>query len=85
MLANFVLETASAPGTATPFNLAGAATGRIRFRDAFATAALVFYFMEDGTQAEWGYGTLTHATPDTLTRTVISTTAGSPPSASAST
>jgi hypothetical protein len=76
MLANFVLETASAPGTASPFNLAGAATGRIRFRDAFATTATALYVMEDGTQGEWGYGTLTHASPDTLTRTVIGNTAG---------
>jgi len=76
MLANFVLETASAPGTASPFNLAGAVTGRIRFRDAFATGAVAYYFMEDGTQGEWGQGTITHGSPDTLSRTVIGNTAG---------
>ena len=76
MLAGFVLESISAPGTAATINLGVAAAGRRRFRDAYATGSLVFYFLDDGTQAEWGYGTLTIATPDTLTRTVLGNTAG---------
>jgi hypothetical protein len=71
MLANFVQESATAPGTATTINLTGAATGRRRFRDAFAGGARVYYVMDDGAQAEWGVGTVTHGTPDQLARTTV--------------
>lgn len=77
MLKNFVLETASAPGTNTTINLAGAATGRMSFVTAFSTTQSVFYFMDDGTQAEWGVGTFTTGSPNTLSRsTVVGNTAG---------
>ncbi len=71
MLANFVQESTSAPGTATTINLTGAAAGRRRFRDAFASGSRVLYTMEDGTQWETGFGTLTHGTPDQLARTEV--------------
>jgi hypothetical protein len=71
MLANFVQESATAPGTATTINPTGAATGRRRFRDAFASTARVYYVMDDGAQAEWGTGTITHGTPDQLARTTV--------------
>ena len=77
MVENFVLETASAPGTSATVNLAGAATGRRSFAQAFATGATVDYFMDDGTQAEWGKGLFTAGAPNTLARaTVIKNTAG---------
>lgn len=78
MLKNFVLETASAPGSATTFNLGGAASGRLSFSGAgFTNGQVVFYVMDDGTQKEWGMGTFNTGSPNTLSRTtVISTTAG---------
>jgi hypothetical protein len=77
MLQNFVQESANAPGTATTINLAGAAAGRRGFLAAFASGAAVWYFMDDGTQAEWGQGVVTAGSPNTLTRaTVIGNTAG---------
>lgn len=78
MLKNFVLETANAPGASTTFNLGGAASGRLSFSGAgFTSGQLVFYVMDDGTQKEWGIGTFTTGSPNTLSRTtVISTTAG---------
>src|SRR3954466_6784423 len=77
MLGNFILETANAPGTAATVNLAGASPGRRAFRSVFASGANCYYFITDGTQAEWGYGPLTQGTPDTLSRsTVIGNTAG---------
>lgn len=77
MLRNFVLETANAPGTSATVNLAGAATGRRSFAAAFATGTVAHYFMDDGTQAEWGRGTVTFGSPTTLSRdTVIGNTAG---------
>ena len=76
-LANFVLETCSAPGVSATVTLAGAPTGRVSFAAVFASGQTVFYFMDDGTQAEWGVGVLTIATPNTFNRTtVIGNTAG---------
>lgn len=76
MLADFVLETANAPGTGT-INLAGAATDRRSFASAFSGGGSVFYFIDDGAQAEWGTGTLTIGSPNTLSRdTVLGNTAG---------
>lgn len=77
MLADYVQETASNPGTSTTINLGGAATGRVGFVTAFGSGASCFYAMDDGSQAEWGIGTVTSGTPNTLARTtVIGNTAG---------
>jgi hypothetical protein len=77
MLANFVQETANAPGSATTINLAGPPTGRRGFLAAFASGASVYYFLDDGTQSEWGVGTVTAGSPNTLSRTsVLGNTAG---------
>ena len=77
MVHPFIYETASAPGTSATFNLAGTVTGRRTFASAFSTGAAVYYFMDDGTQAEWGNGVFTSGSPNTLTRTtVIGNTAG---------
>ena len=78
MLRNYVAETSVAPGTVASINLAGAVSGRQTFAAAFASGALAYYFITDGTQAEWGWGTFTAGTPNVFTRTtVLSTTAGS--------
>lgn len=78
MLKNYVAETATAPGTSATFNLAGAVAGRVAFAGVFASGALCFYFMTDGTIAEWGIGTFTAGAPNTMTRTtVIGNTSGS--------
>lgn len=77
LLANFVLETATAPGTGATVNLAGAVAGRQSFAQAFASGSRVQYVIDDGTQAEWGEGTFTAGSPNTLTRTtLIGNTAG---------
>lgn len=78
MLRNYVAETATAPGTSATCNLAGAVAGRVAFSSVFASGAVCFYFMTDGTIAEWGIGTFTAGAPNTLTRTtVIGNTSGS--------
>lgn len=71
MLRNFVLETSTAPGTNATINLAGPATGRRGFLSEFPTGSLVYYFMDDGTQAEAGYGAVTAGAPNTLARTTV--------------
>lgn len=71
MLANFVQESANNPGTATTINLAGPATGRRGFVAAFGSGALVDYVMDDGTNWEYGQGTVTAGSPNTLTRTTV--------------
>ena len=77
MLANFVQETANAPGTTATINLGGAAAGRLPFVPTFASGSTVFYGMDDGTQAEMGIGTVTSGSPNTLARnTVLWNTAG---------
>lgn len=78
MLKNYVLETASAPGTATGVTLAGPAAGRVSFVSQFGSGATCFYFATDDTQAEAGIATITAGPPDTLTRpsTVLWNSAG---------
>ncbi|MPQ75073.1 hypothetical protein GC248_14535, partial [Acetobacter senegalensis] len=76
-LGNYVLETATAPGTGS-FTLNGPETARRSFSAAFPNGGSVFYFADDGSSAEWGVGTLTIGTPSTLSRTtIIGTTSGS--------
>ena len=75
-LGNYVLETATAPGTGS-FTLNGPEFNRRAFSTAFPGGGNVLYFADDGSQAEWGIGTLTIGTPSTLARsTVIGNTAG---------
>lgn len=77
MLKDYVLQTTNAPGTAATINLDTAAVaGRRKYTSAFSTGATVYYFLDDGTQFEDGYGTFTSGTPDTLTRTVITNSSG---------
>src|ERR1700750_3368852 len=76
MLSTYVLENCTAPGTGTTVSLAGAIAGRRSFAAVFTSGSPVFYFLDDGTQAEWGIGTFTSGTPNTVSRsTVISNTA----------
>jgi hypothetical protein len=77
MLRNFVFETASAPGSAVDVALGGAPAGRVPFAAVYADASLCYYFLNDGTQAEWGVGTFHVGSPNRLSRTtVIGNTAG---------
>lgn len=70
MLATFVQESANNPGTGT-VTLAGAASGRRTFTNAFANGSAVYYFLDNGSQAEWGSGTITHGSPATLSRGTV--------------
>jgi hypothetical protein len=72
MLKNFVKETASAPGTSTTFNLGGATAPFVTFAASFSNGATCLYVMYSTTQAEWGVGTVTHGSPNTLSRTTVS-------------
>lgn len=70
MLKNFVAETTNAPGTAASVTLLGALSGRQTFKGAgFISGEATFYFMEDGAQAEWGFGAPTFGSPDAYSRT----------------
>ena len=71
MLQNRIAETSTAPGTSTTVNLAGALTNRKTFASQFTTGALVYYAMDDGTQAECGYGTFTAGAPNTVSRATV--------------
>lgn len=79
-LADFVLETATAPGTGS-FILNGPEPDRRSFSAAFPNGGAVFYFADDGSQAEWGVGTLAVGTPSTLSRTTVVGTTGNSKSA----
>jgi Chaperone of endosialidase len=77
MLSDYILENCSSPGTGTTVSLAGAVSGRRSFAQGFTTGAAVYYYLDDGTQAEWGSGVFTTGTPNTVSRgTVIGNTAG---------
>lgn len=71
MLGNMVLEIGSAPSNNLTFNLTGAVTGSSTFRSQMASGTSVYYVMRDTTHWETGVGTLTHGTPDTLSRTTV--------------
>lgn len=71
MVRPFVYETSSAPGTSTTINLAGSITGRIAWLTAFTTGSTIYYVMDDGTLMEWGSGTVTSGSPNTLARTTV--------------
>lgn len=66
MLANGVKETTATTGTGT-VTLA-AATGFVRFSQAFAVGAIVSYAIRDGNDWEWGIGTV--GASNTLARDV---------------
>ncbi|GAD09866.1 hypothetical protein GFGA_1c0890 [Gluconobacter frateurii NBRC 103465] len=73
LLLDLVLETATNPGTAS-FTLNGAVQDRRSFASAAPGGGQVFYFADDGTQAEWGVGVLTVGTPNTLSRQTVTGT-----------
>lgn len=76
-LLDMVLETATNPGTGA-FTLNGAPQGRRSFAAALPNGGEVCYFADDGAQAEWGVGTLTVGSPNTLARkSILGTTTGS--------
>lgn len=71
MLKNYIQETASAPGTSTTFNLAGATAPFKTFTSSFSSGASCFYFMVDASIWEAGNGTFTSGAPNTLARTTV--------------
>ena len=71
MLANFVQQTANNPGNATTVTLLNPSSGRKSFAASFADGASVYYFLDDGTQSEWGSGTIAYGPPATLSRTTV--------------
>jgi hypothetical protein len=71
MLGNFIYENVTAPGIGAVVNLAGSIPGRIPFVQRFSNGAPCFYFLDDGSQAEWGIGTFATGTPNTVSRTTI--------------
>ena len=67
-----VKETSTTTGTGT-LNLAGAETGYESFVAGIGTTNTTYYAIELNSAGEWevGIGTVTDATPDTLSRTTI--------------
>lgn len=68
--ADRVKETSTTTGTGT-YSLAGAAAGFRTFVAGIGNGNTCYYVAEDGTNWEIGWGTVTDATPDTLSRTRI--------------
>lgn len=74
-LGNRIRETTTSTGTGT-VNLAGAVAGYLAFAS-LGSSIVVPYEISDGTNWEIGLGTVTDASPDTLSRdTVLITSAG---------
>jgi hypothetical protein len=77
MLSNLVEEAANNPGTDVTINLLGAPANRRGFVQAFGNGASAFYILTDGSQSEWGVGTVQTGSPNKLGRTtVLGNTAG---------
>ncbi len=66
-----VQETCSNPGTGSTVTLLGAAPSRRSFASSFSTGQNCFYFLSDGLLSEWGVGTFTAGSPNTLARTTV--------------
>ena len=73
-----VKETSTTTGTGT-FSLAGAETGYESFVSGVGTTNTTYYAIELNSAGEWevGIGTVTDATPDTLSRDTIITSSNS--------
>lgn len=73
MLKDFVEELANNPGSATTIQLAGAPAGRRPFVSAasFSSGETVAYGIVSGAMFEYGIGTVTAGTPNTLSRTTV--------------
>ena len=69
-VASRVKETTTTTGTGT-INLAGAESGYQTFVAGIGDGNVTYYCIESGTAWEVGLGTVTDATPDTLSRTTI--------------
>lgn len=79
MFGNKVLQAITSTGTGT-YQLNSTGVGAWKsWRSAFATGSEVFYFAtrEDGSVWEYGRGTLTYGTPDTMSRTLVTSSTGS--------
>ena len=70
VVASRVKETTTTTGTGT-INLAGAESGYQTFVAGIGTTNSTYYCIESGTAWEVGIGTVTDASPDTLSRTTI--------------
>lgn len=70
MIDDFVLETASAFGTATTVPLAGAPTGRSSF-SVFSDGQVIYFFIDDGTQWEACQGAFHTGSPNNVSRTTV--------------
>jgi len=71
VVASRVKETSATTGTTSPILLAGAVSGYQTFVAGIGTTNSTYYCIESGTAWEVGVGTVTDATPDTLTRTTV--------------
>ncbi len=78
MLYDRVEQTTTTTGTGTLSLIAPSDASRRSFLQAANNGGQVYYCIEtiDGTQYEYGIGTVTAGTPDTLTRTVIASSNG---------
>lgn len=70
LLAARVEETTTTTGTGT-LNLGGATSGNRTFVAAFGSGAQCLYTIIDGSSWEYGLGTITDASPDTLSRDTV--------------
>ena len=68
---NNILETCAAPSNTTTINLAGVVSGYSTFRSQNSNGSAVGYVIRNSTEWEVGTGTLTHGTPDTLSRDAV--------------
>lgn len=77
MIANFIRETTTAPGTNLVATLNGATAPFKSFSSTFSNGATMFYMLRDGTQWETGAGTFNTTPSNQVSRTsVIANSAG---------
>jgi len=77
LIKNYVLQRCNAPGTNSNVLLGPAPQDRLTWAQAYSDGSPVFYFLDDGSKAEWGVGTFRAGNPATVSRdTVVGNTSG---------
>ena len=77
MIRNYILQRCNAPGTNANVLLGTAQVDRLTWAQVYGDGSPAFYFLDDGTKAEWGVCTFHLGPPPTISRdTVIGNTVG---------
>jgi len=68
VIRNYILQRCNAPGTNANVLLGSGQADRLTWAQVYGDGSPVFYFLDDGTKAEWGIGTFHLGPPPSISR-----------------